>query len=99
MKCKYLFQDKNHFDGEDYCTLFNEKCGEISFVCPDNCQVYEDNKTLEKYKDVIVKTIETIKQTCDFYKNNGDCVGSGCGKNYEQCAGYKILNTIKGAVK
>lgn len=98
MKCKYLFQDKDHFGGEQYCTCFNEQCRDISFVCPDNCQINEDNKKLEKYKNTLVEIIETIKQTCDFYKNNNSCIGSGCSKYYKQCAGYKILNAIKEAV-
>ena len=46
IKCKYKFQDKEKFNGQSYCTLHNEICKDLSFVCDTNCQVYEDYKQL-----------------------------------------------------
>ena len=50
--CKYKFQDKEKFDGKPYCTCFNELCKNLSFVCDQNCIIYED------YKQLVRKTQE-----------------------------------------
>lgn len=50
-ECKYKFQDKDKFDGKEYCTLHNELCENISFVCDKNCQVYEDYKQLKRLQE------------------------------------------------
>lgn len=55
IKCKYMFQDKEKFDGKPYCVCFNELCEDLSFVCDDNCQIYED------YKQLTRKTTECRK--------------------------------------
>ena len=51
IKCKYKFQDKEKFNGEEYCTCHNEVCKNLSFACPDNCQIYEDYKELQNKKE------------------------------------------------
>ena len=56
MECKYKFHKPEHFDGKPYCTLFDELCEkcfvELGYsVCEENCQVYEDQKKLEKIKE------------------------------------------------
>ena len=48
IKCKYKFQDKEKFNGKPYCTCFNELCEDLSFVCDNNCQIYEDFKQLAR---------------------------------------------------
>lgn len=48
--CKYKFQDKMRFDGRPYCTCFSKLCEDLSFICDDNCQIYEDYKQL-KHKE------------------------------------------------
>ena len=53
--CKYKFQDKEKFDGKPYCTCFNELCKNLSFVCDQNCIIYED------YKQLVRKTQECEK--------------------------------------
>ena len=55
--CKYKFQDKEKFDGKPYCTCFNELCKNLSFVCDQNCIIYED------YKQLARKTQLSIKQS------------------------------------
>lgn len=62
MKCKYKFQNPEKFDGKPYCMLFNELCKDLSFVCDKNCQVYEDNKQLEKFKKANEKKNEFLKK-------------------------------------
>ena len=46
IECKYKFQSIEKFAGKPYCTLHNETCEFINFVCDKNCQVYEDYKQL-----------------------------------------------------
>jgi len=50
-ECKYKFQDKDKFNGKKYCTLFNELCSDVEFVCDKNCQVYEDYKQLARLQE------------------------------------------------
>lgn len=45
IKCKYMFQDKEKFDGKPYCVCFCELCEDLP-PCDDNCQIYEDFKQL-----------------------------------------------------
>ena len=62
--CKYKFQDKEKFDGKPYCTCFNELCKNLSFVCDQNCIIYED------YKQLVRKTqeCEQIKEKYEALK-------------------------------
>lgn len=46
--CRYKFQNNEKFNGKEYCTLFNEVCSDVEFVCDKNCQVYEDYKQLKR---------------------------------------------------
>lgn len=64
-ECKYKFQDKEKFDGEKYCTLFNEKCSDIAFVCDKNCQVYEDYKQLQEAKQKNAEILKLAKEGAD----------------------------------
>ena len=48
IRCKYKFQNNDKFNGKDYCTLFNEVCSDVEFVCDKNCQVFEDYKQLKR---------------------------------------------------
>ena len=48
IECKYKFQSIEKFAGKPYCTLHNETCEFINFVCDKNCQVYEDYKQLKR---------------------------------------------------
>ena len=59
IECKYKFQDKYHFEGDAYCTCFNEKCRNLSFACDTNCQIYEDQKILEK-AEKLFKQIKNV---------------------------------------
>lgn len=61
IECKYKFQDKEKFNGKPYCTLFNELCENVPFVCDTNCQVYEDYKQLQHWKH----QAELGSETCD----------------------------------
>lgn len=77
IECKYKFQDKEKFNGKPYCTLFNELCQDVSFVCDKNCQVFENykqlkrkEKELQRYKDMEAKGLEEIKDV-------GGCWGCG----------------------
>lgn len=63
-KCKYKFKDKDKFDGKEYCTLFNELCHDVSFVCDKNCQIYEDYKKLVKAN----KLLDYIATKCAYAK-------------------------------
>ena len=63
-KCKYKFQDKDKFNGKEYCTLFNELCQDVNFVCDKNCQVYEDYKKLAKAN----KLLDYIATKCTYAK-------------------------------
>ena len=85
-ECKYKFQNKEKYDGDDFCTLYLEKCkflGEAG-ICDDNCQVYEDykqlkrleqeneklTKKLQKYENMRTKGLEEFKDV-------GGCWGCG----------------------
>lgn len=46
-QCKYRFQDKDKFDGQPYCTFFNEYCKYLSYICDKNCEVFELHKRIE----------------------------------------------------
>lgn len=63
-KCKYKFKDKDKFNGKEYCTLHNELCEDLSFICDKNCQVYEDYKKLVKAN----KLLDYIATKCSYAK-------------------------------
>ena len=75
IKCKYMFQDKEKFDGKPYCICFCELCEDLP-PCDDNCQIYEDYKQLthktqecEELKKYISEK-EGIGDDCDYCKHN-----------------------------
>lgn len=60
-KCKYKFQDKYHFEGDAYCTLFDTKCKNLGFICDENCQVFEDNKEFYRRTKIAIELAEKLK--------------------------------------
>lgn len=48
--CKYKIHKSELWEGKPHCSLFNELCEDLSFICDNNCQVYEDYKQLEQLK-------------------------------------------------
>lgn len=58
--CKYLFQEKEKFDGKPYCTCFTELCEDLP-ICDDNCQIFEDYKRLKR-KEEIINELEKIAE-------------------------------------
>lgn len=54
MICKYKFQDGYHYNGKPFCTCFSELCENLP-ICDDNCQIFEDLKELERYKQAVNK--------------------------------------------
>ena len=61
IECKYKFQSIEKFAGKPYCTLHNETCEFINFVCDKNCQVYEDYKQL-KHKEQECEELKEYKE-------------------------------------
>lgn len=61
IECKYKFQSIEKFAGKPYCTLHNETCEFINFVCDKNCQVYEDYKQLKAKEQECERLKEEIK--------------------------------------
>lgn len=47
-KCKYYVKDIFKFNGDDYCTCFNEICSALA-ACPYYCQIFEDQIHLDRY--------------------------------------------------
>ena len=60
--CKYKFQDKEKFDGKPYCTCFNELCKNLSFVCDQNCIIYEDYKQLARKTQIVEQQHKTLDE-------------------------------------
>lgn len=79
--CNYKFQDKDKFGGDPYCTFFNEKCNELDFICDENCQVYENEKELKKYKEIVNKIFDDDTDFCEQCCAKGRCNNCCC---YEQ---------------
>ncbi len=52
-QCQYKFQDKDKFNGMPYCTFFNQYCEDVSFVCDENCAVFEQNKKILKLENLL----------------------------------------------
>lgn len=65
IKCKYMFQDKEKFDGKPYCICFCELCEDLP-PCDDNCQIYEDYKQLT-HKTQECEELKKYKYNC--YQN------------------------------
>jgi len=75
-KCRYLFQDAEKFEGKQYCTFFDELCEELDFICPDNCQTYENEKALQKVRELALSIINTPMILCPAgHKIEQDCTG------------------------
>ena len=93
IECKYKFQDKEKYDGEDFCTLFIEKCKFLceAGICDDNCQVYEDYKQLKRTQNALqdikilvstdyIKTKKQLVQNYDCLDNFMQKIEDKCGK-------------------
>lgn len=74
IKCKYKFQNKEKFDGEEFCTLFLEKCKFLdeAGICDCNCQVYEDYKQLQRLKQENRELKEKYSNVLELAKTNAD---------------------------
>lgn len=88
--CRYKFHNNEKFNGKEYCTLFNEVCSDVEFVCDKNCQVYEDykqlkrleqeNKELKEWKTKVVKLFESACR-CKYLNEETDI----CSYTNEKC--------------
>lgn len=68
IECKYKYQNIEKFNGEKYCLCFNDLCKNLSFACDKNCQIFEDYKQLQQYKqclDEIKHILEVNKRELD----------------------------------
>lgn len=68
-QCRYRFQDKEKFNGEPYCTFFNEQYDDINFICDENCEVFEQNKRIDKLENELKITHTQYKQVVKQNKN------------------------------
>lgn len=68
-KCRYQFQDKEKFNGEPYCTFFNEQCPDIDFICDENCEVFESHKQIDKLENELNITQTQYNQVVQQNKN------------------------------
>lgn len=72
-QCQYRFQDKDKFKGMPYCTFFNQYCKDVSFICDENCKVFELHKKVahlenllkmsEQHNSNIVKQNQSLQKT------------------------------------
>lgn len=77
IECKYKFQSIEKFAGKPYCTLHNETCEFINFVCDKNCQVYEDYKQLARKEQECEELKATLKAIANRpCLNINDCDGN-----------------------
>ena len=56
MACKYKITKEDFFGGTPYCSLHDDFCINLKFACDTNCQIYEDQKELEKIKELFNRT-------------------------------------------
>ena len=63
--CRYKFHNNEKFNGKEYCTLFNEVCSDVEFVCDKNCQVYEDYKQLKRLEQENKELKSLNKKICE----------------------------------
>lgn len=68
-QCRYQFQDKEKFNGEPYCTFFNEQCLDIDFICDENCEVFENHKRIDKLENELNITHTQYNQVVQQNKN------------------------------
>lgn len=64
VECGYKIQLENKFDGKPYCTCFCKKCKDLP-ICDDNCQIFEDYKTLIQKKKEVEHFQHTVKRLCE----------------------------------
>lgn len=84
--CKYKFQNNEKFEGKPYCTLHNELCEDLSFVCDNNCQIYDDYKQLKRKEqeyELLVRTNKIHVDMLDQLNNKYIDLEQECEK-YEQ---------------
>lgn len=68
-QCRYKFQDKDKFDGKPYCSFFIEQCSNIDFICDENCEVFEQNKRIDRLENELKITHTQYKQVVKQNKN------------------------------
>lgn len=79
-QCQYKFQDKDKFNGMPYCTFFNQYCEDVSFICDENCEVFELHKKVahlenllkmsERHNNDIVKQNQSLQSELRFVNDN-----------------------------
>ena len=97
IECKYKFQDKYHFEGDVYCTCFDEKCRNLSFVCDKNCQIYEDQKKYEEVKKYAGQILQTNYSLMQINENLFDTlkqIKNACKEVYTKTNEAKQLKNI-----
>lgn len=71
-ECKYQFQDKDKFEGQPYCTFFDEQYSELDFICDTNCQVFEFQKTIKTLQaqyNAVVEQNKSLQKELTAYKD------------------------------
>lgn len=68
MACKYKIIKEDFFGGTPYCSLQDEFCINLRFVCDTNCQIYEDQKELEKIKSKYEQALKSVKNSLETIK-------------------------------
>lgn len=81
MKCKYKVKTNS---GEEFCSVHSEPCADVSFACDKNCQIFEDLKILERYKEAFKRILELNSDCADC---DSDCAFCTSGTN---CETYEI---------
>jgi len=76
MACKYKIIKEDFFGGTPYCSLHDNFCINLRFVCDTNCQIYEDQKELEKIKELFNRTCKCKHLVLDECSLTGkNCIG------------------------
>ena len=81
LECKYKIEQSDLWEGEPYCSLFNEKCEDLGFICDKNCQVYEDYKQLEYLKKKLLRKESVVEfASCPSYGYSDNTIEATCSK-------------------
>lgn len=78
IKCRYMFQNKEKFDGKSYCLCHNELCEDLSFVCDGNCQIYEDFKQLTRKTQECEELKRKLSNQEQLYQNEIEIYNNSC---------------------
>ena len=96
MACKYKIIKEDFFGGTPYCSLHDDFCINLRFACDTNCQIYEDQKELEKIKELFNHTCKCKHLVLDECSLTGkNCIGiNECLYKHQQ-----ILQEVKGCAQ